>query len=678
MNPTFDRALLGTTVLERDGRLAVGLCGQLLRGLGANVVRCERGDPVFPELTPEAAARAVHTVRDGKTWEQAGEGWTRWLEIADVVLIGAEDHSEPASIIASSHARVICAISPFGLDAPQGYSVSEIELQAQAGLMAVTGAAGGLPETIGVPVAETMAALNATTAIVAALRLKHERKVLDIALFDSVLTFFGPFVGTVRAGKHTGYRLGAAHHLCSPWNAYATRDGRVQLCSANDDEWRKVLDVIGLSHLRDDARYDSAAARVARSAEVDGYISAWTRTRDSDAAFSAFAAAGVPVGRIRRVPDVLAERSKPPRAVCGADLFLTKVGTGEDEESQRDSVRTAAQSPLTCASYGPLSGVRVIEIGSYTAGPLAGRYLADLGAEVIKIEPAAGEVSRRWAPQVGPWSAFFVNCNIGKKFLSLDLRSVTDRSAFLELAASSDVVLTSLKPGALDRLGVGPSQLRAIFPSLIFCSISGFGLQGDARPALDTVVQAEAGLMRLVGDGQESLRIGVSIADQGAAHSAPLAILAALAERDRSGRGALIDVSMFNVMLWLTLLTWPSGQPAVRQWAKVETRDGCVIVDADKVAVSALIGAEAAQSTRHDIVARLAKNGLRAVAVLELDEVFSHPIVTRRGLMTLVGPEDAAIAVVQAPFRLGPQPPVYGRVCARPDADRTELVGRKV
>jgi len=668
MRRNFDRALSGLTVLERDGRLAVGLCGQLLRRLGATVVRCERAEPDFPELSAAAARRAARLVRDGKSCERAADTWQRWLAAADVVLLGPEDDAEPESVVGAASPRVVCAISPFGLRAPEGYAAGEVELQAQAGLMAVTGALGGPPESIGIPVVETMAALNAATSIVAALRGPGTGPhVLDIALFDASLALFSTFVGTVHAGKPSGYRLGAAHHLCAPWNAYATRDGWIQLCSANDEEWRKVLDVVGRSDLRNDPRYASGGARVAHSAEVDGYVTAWTATRDAHAAVAAFEAVGVPVGRIRRVPEVVAARGDGAGAAIGNVGFLKRGSDGAAQAEPDVDARAAIVADR------PLAGVRVLEIGPYTAGPLAGRYLADLGAEVIKIEPAGGEVSRRWDPKGGPWSVFFVNCNVGKKFVSLDLRSEADRTAFLQLAATTDVVLTNLKPGALDRLGVGARALRSLFPRLIFCSVSGFGLEGDARPALDTVVQAEAGLMSLVGDGARPVRIGVSIADQGDAHAAPLAILAALAERDASGHGTLIDLSMYDVMIWLTELTWPDGAAAVRPWTRVEARDGYVLVDAEP-RTGAELGDETARRSRGDLVAALTRSGARAVAALELDEVFGHAAVKRRGLVNRIGPDDAAVPLLRAPHRLGPEAPAYARICAAPDADRDALI----
>jgi crotonobetainyl-CoA:carnitine CoA-transferase CaiB-like acyl-CoA transferase len=666
------------TVLERDGRLAVGLCGLLLRGLGATVVRWERDQPQFSDFTPEARLRALQAVRNGKECHRGGESthprgptWNELLQRADIVLLEPDRADEPGALAASG--RTVCSISAFGLDAPGGPASSEIELQAQAGLMAATGAPGGPPEPIAIPVLEMVTALNAATAVLATLRVcPSVHRLLDIALFDSSLALFTTFVGTVHAGKARGYRLGAAHHLCAPWNVYRTKDGWLQLCSANDDEWRKVLEVIGRRDLLANERYRNGGARVAHVAEVDGLVSAWTAARSTEAAVAAFQRAGVPVGQVRRIPELLslrARRGAPVDPDCSIDAFLRFEATRAPAPLDGSgSTRTPQPGGL------PLSGVRVIEIGPYTAGPLAGRYLADLGAEVIKIEPASGEVSRQWEPKVGAWSVFFVNVNIGKKFVALDLRAEADRGWFVELVRTADVVLTNLKPGALDRLGVGPSELRSRFPRLVFCSISGFGLAGDARPALDTVIQAEAGLMSLVADGTRPVRIGVSIADQVAAHAAPLAVLAALAWRDREGRGGLIDLSMFDVAAWLTELTWPSGQPALRPWARLEAGDGWVVVDATAAELHAVHCGVGGGCNRRELADAFLRLGFRAVPVREMDEVFMHPVVKSRSLVRFVGPDGEAVPVLRAPHRLSAEPPDYQRTCALPDADRKELL----
>jgi crotonobetainyl-CoA:carnitine CoA-transferase CaiB-like acyl-CoA transferase len=214
--------------------------------------------------------------------------------------------------------------------------------------------------------------------------------------------------------------------------------------------------------------------------------------------------------------------------------------------------------------------------------------------------------------------------------------------------------------------------MQARFPQLVFCWVSGFGLTGTARPALDTVVQAEAGIMSLVGDGAQPVRIGVSIADQSAAHAAVFAILAALAKREQNGRGGVIDLSMFDITAWLTQLAWPAGDAAVRPWTRVQASDGWVMVDAaqDQIALAGDRG-----MARRRLVEAFALRSLRAVPVLEMDEVFAHPAVQQRALVRHVGAPGETIPVLRAPQRVLAEAPPYARPCAAPDADRDELLG---
>jgi len=664
-------ALAGLVVVERADRLSTALCGALLAELGATVVRAGP-EPGFPELTPEAALAAHELARAGKLCV-ADAGWDTLLDRAELLLLSPATPADRALAKREAARRVVCSITAFGLDRMERAQVPELALQAEAGIMGSTGHPGSGPEFAGVPLVASLAALNAATASLAALRVRRAGgppQLVDIAGFDSSLAIFSTFVSTVLTGKKDGYRLGAGHHLCVPWNAYRTADGWIQLCTASDDEWRRLVQAMGHPAGSDDPRFATTPGRLAAAAEVDALVGGWIAERSSAAVAAAFAAAGLPAGEIRDVPSLLAEPGF--RARLGSFLKLGRTPGREAEpedvsaaEALRRLSPRAAPPPLR-ETASPLAGLRVLEIGPYTAGPLAGRYLAEFGAEVIKVEPPGGEVSRPWTPRFGDVSGFFVNVNCGKKYLALDLKAPGDRATLLRLAASADVLLENLRPGALARLGFGPEVLAKVAPQLVYCSISGFGADAGARAALDTVVQAESGLMSLVGQSDRPQRVGVSAADQAAAHAAPLAILAALFERERSGLGQSIDIAMRDVAAWLTRLTWPDGKPALRPWTRLEAVDGWVVADAP-AAPSLPAGL-----SRADLVEHLARHGIQSAPVLEMDEVFAHEAVARRGLVQPVGP--AGLPLLTAPFRLTLTPPQPGRFYAPPDADRAELV----
>lgn len=202
----------------------------------------------------------------------------------------------------------------------------------------------------------------------------------------------------------------------------------------------------------------------------------------------------------------------------------------------------------------PLSDVRVLDFTRVLAGPYCTAQLADLGAEVIKVEPPGGDDYRHIGPFVGGESTLFLAVNRGKRSIVLDLANPDDLEVAHALARRADVVVENFRPGVADKLGVGWETLSALNPRLVYASISGFGQTGPLakRPAYDIIVQALSGLMTVTGDpaGPPTL-IGESIADVVAGVFASGAITAALYERERTGRGRRLDVGMLDTMIAL-------------------------------------------------------------------------------------------------------------------------------
>lgn len=203
-----------------------------------------------------------------------------------------------------------------------------------------------------------------------------------------------------------------------------------------------------------------------------------------------------------------------------------------------------------------LSGLVVLEFSRVLAGPWCAMMLADLGAEVLKIEGFDGDETRGLGPPFKDGlSAYFACCNRNKKSLALDLRNPQARPLLEALVRQADVVIESYRTGVAESLGLGYTELAAINPRLVYCSISGYGRTGPEalRPGYDFVVQAESGLMSITGpaDG-EPHKVGVAVADLATGQNAAIAILAALRHRDASGQGQQIDVSLFDTQLsWL-------------------------------------------------------------------------------------------------------------------------------
>lgn len=202
---------------------------------------------------------------------------------------------------------------------------------------------------------------------------------------------------------------------------------------------------------------------------------------------------------------------------------------------------------------GPLDGVRILDLTWVLAGPYAAMILCDLGAEVVKVErPPHGDVARTTGPFAANESIYFQSVNRGKRSISIDLRADSGRELLLRLVDQADVLMENFTPGKMAALGLGPDELLERNPRLIYASTSGFGQTGPLRerPALDIIVQGMGGVMSITGyaDGPPA-RPGTSIGDITAGLYTAIGILAALRERERSGRGQSIDISMLDCQI---------------------------------------------------------------------------------------------------------------------------------
>ena len=209
----------------------------------------------------------------------------------------------------------------------------------------------------------------------------------------------------------------------------------------------------------------------------------------------------------------------------------------------------------------PLEGLRVLEYAQYVAGPFAGMLLADLGADVVKVESPAGDAWRRYEPFDAGESRYFYALNRGKRSVALDLADPGDHALARELVARADVLVESFRPGTMTKLGLDPAELRASHPRLITCTISAFGTGEAARtlPGYDLLLQAMGGLMSVTGEpGGRPLKTGSAIVDMLCGLFAANGILAALRVRDRDGTGQHVEVSLLDTSL-AGLLNLASG-----------------------------------------------------------------------------------------------------------------------
>jgi crotonobetainyl-CoA:carnitine CoA-transferase CaiB-like acyl-CoA transferase len=372
---------------------------------------------------------------------------------------------------------------------------------------------------------------------------------------------------------------------------------------------------------------------------------------------------------------------------------------------------------------GPLQGIRVLDLSRILAGPWCTQLLADLGAEVIKIEkPGAGDDTRHWGP---PWlrdsagretreSAYYLSTNRGKQSVTLDISRPEGRAVVEKLAAQSDVFIENFKTGDLARKGLGYAQIRALNPRIIYCSITGFGQTGPRaqQAGYDYLVQGMGGLMSITGvpDGEPGagpLRVGVAVGDLSTGLYATVGILAALNHRNTSGAGQYIDLALLDTVVSMmanqgqnyfvggTVPTRTGAEhPNLAPYRTFATTDGYVIIavgndgqfrklcevlgvqavaadprfvsNADRVrnrrALAALIEASTATWTMAKLVDALSAVDVPSGPIYTLDQVFDDPQVKHHELrVNLPHPTAGEVAGVRNPLRFSETPARYSQ-----------------
>lgn len=379
----------------------------------------------------------------------------------------------------------------------------------------------------------------------------------------------------------------------------------------------------------------------------------------------------------------------------------------------------AASIPVPApSSSGPLHGVRVLDLSRVLAGPWATQTLADLGAEVIKIErPGAGDDTRHWGPPFTTTAdgapgdaAYFLCANRGKKSVELDIASPDGAEAVRRLAASCDVVVENFKTGGLKKYGLDYASLAAINPKLVYCSITGFGQDGpDAhRAGYDYMIQAMGGLMSITGQpdgapGAEPMKVGVAVVDLFTGLYASNAILAALWHARATGEGQHVDIALFDVQAAMLAnqatnyfvsgkepTRMGNAHPNLAPYQPFACSDGMVIIAvgndgqfralcgalgleveerfatnalrvAEREALGPLIATKTAGFTMQGLMQALEAAGVPCGPVNTIDQVFAEPQAIHRGLMVEQTRPDLAdpVRTVASPIRLSKTPVRY-------------------
>jgi CoA:oxalate CoA-transferase len=355
---------------------------------------------------------------------------------------------------------------------------------------------------------------------------------------------------------------------------------------------------------------------------------------------------------------------------------------------------------------GPLAGIRVIEIGHMLAGPYCGLMLADMGAELIKIEPPEGDIGRSVSPHfIGPHNAYFASLNRSKKSVALDLASGEGREALGRIVAQSHALITNLRPSAIRKLGLTYDALREWNERLVCVALTGYGLDGPYadNPAYDYVIQAMTGVMTLTGDpSAPPTKTGYSAVDNSAGLVAAMGLLAKIVE----GRGGQVDVAMYDVMLsqlnylagaalnageivermpasshpyvvpaqlfetgggWLMLFIthdkfWRKFCDEINQpqWADEPRFASMTSRRENRLEVIDAITRVLSTATAAQWVRRLAPLGVVAAEVQSLNDALVGDIATARSLIVALGDGSLPLRAVASPLRFGGFTPTYG------------------
>ena len=354
--------------------------------------------------------------------------------------------------------------------------------------------------------------------------------------------------------------------------------------------------------------------------------------------------------------------------------------------------KPAWQTPRSSDPVKPLDGVRVLELARILAGPWCGQLLADLGAEVIKIErPRVGDDTRHWGPPfvtaedgTNLGAAYFHSTNRGKRSFAIDIASAEGQAIIRELASGADIVIENYKVGGLSKYGLDHAALSALNPRLITCSITGFGQTGPYahRAGYDFIAQAMGGMMSMTGEpDREPQKAGIAVADLFTGMYSTVAILASLNRRDRTGSGAHIDMALLDTqvtvmanqaMNWMTSGNVPrrfgNGHANLAPYQAFPTLDGPLVIAAgndgqfaslcrvlrcslhedprfatnparlsNRAELVTTVEGRTAQWNRQALFDALEEVGVPAGPINELDEVFADPQVIARGLAAMAG-----------------------------------------
>lgn len=576
------------TVLELGSRTGTAYCGKLLHDLGATVVKLEpvgghwlrTSEPAYAAFL-DAGKRSI-TGEPGQRLNERIETLARSVQIVISDDESAETHSQLKLLRSANPRLVVVTISDYGQDGPfAGRPANEFTLQAEGGVSVLHPVGDRAPVPTGVELAElssaTAAALGALTALIS---LEADPAGSELTGIDVDVSRFESVVGMLQVpwlfeqiSNHHGY---PTPQMPVPGLELA-KDGWVCAVAVTPPQWATFKKMAGISEL-DDSRFDTLDERVIHRAEVTELIRRFTSRHTVEELVAMGGQFRIPVTPVG-TPETLA--GLPPYAGRASYVRNTAGGflqprspfrqgtdhwapqppplPGADNERE---LTPPASSPATWPGSRdqPLAGIRVLELGTFQAGPLVTMNLAKLGADVVKVEAVSRPDLIRFAGSLPGVEQFwdrggpFVGSNLGKRSITADLSTPDGVEIVRRLIARSEVVLENYVPRVLDERDLGYAGISAIRPDVVMVRLPAWGLDGPwrDRPGFTYSVDATSGLSNLTGYPDDDPAITGSVVDPIAAMFTTLATLAAIRRQRQTGTGGQLEVALCDIATQLT------------------------------------------------------------------------------------------------------------------------------
>ncbi|MCU1429510.1 MAG: putative acyl-CoA transferase/carnitine dehydratase [Actinomycetia bacterium] len=565
-------------VVDTTTSIAGAYCAKLLTDLGADVVCVEPpgGHPLRAHDHDGALFSYLRTSQRSASGDPSS-----WIEAADIVLLGA---TPPPADERPDRAWVSVSITALGNGGPDdGLELPEEVLQARSGSLSNHGHMGQTPLTVGGHLGEyvtgTFGALGACTAWRRAQRTGVAEHV-DVSMLEAMQMTM--VVAATLSTRFPGGRPGTFRFVMIPGNEPTGDDRYVGITTVTAQQWYSLLKVIGRDDLLDDEQLATMLGRFVRADEVNGMIRAFTTAHTADELVELCAAARIPAGivgngaELPRVPQLVERdvyvkqpgeqwlRPRAPFRFHGVrDREMTPAPAAPGDDHTPWSVRTGGRPGGTSvAAQLPFAGVRILDFTAFWAGPVATSWFAALGADVIKVESMQRPDGIRFTAAVRPsqdpqfyeQSPVFASMNLNKRGITLDLSNPEGVDLARRLVERCDVVAENFTPRVLESFGLGYDAVRAIRPDAVMLRMPAFGLSGPwrDRPGFAQTMEQLTGMAWVTGYEGGPPIIAGGVVDPTAGMHAALAVVAALAHRDRTGEGQLVEMPLIEVAAAVT------------------------------------------------------------------------------------------------------------------------------